>query len=164
MGTDPLVSCLFIRELEIMLFWFAEHYLSLLDVPKSAYNQLFRGKKTKDIHLYSSVAWMAKCSNSQKQNFRCLTFSSSARQVSGAERSIAQFSKFFNNRSVKRPHHSGRRASFYGNQSPFSSSKPTTCKIIQSNDDLRYTEDFFPETFGHSQSLTSQVITKLQHI
>ena len=70
------------------------------------------------------------CLHSQKQNFECLTFFNSARTVSGAERSIAQFSKFFNNRSVKRPHHSGRRASFYVNQSPFSSSKPTTREIL----------------------------------
>ena len=72
------------------------------------------------------------CLHSQKQNFECLTFFNSARTVSGAERSIAQFSKFFNNRSVKRPHHSGRRASFYVNQSPFSSSKPTPPEILSS--------------------------------
>ena len=139
------------------------HYWALANLPITNFCE---AKAAKDLFTYMCIqvvhGWL--CLHSQKHNFECFTFFSSAWTVSGAERSIAQFSKFFNNRSVKRPHHSGRRASFYVNQSPFSSSKPTTCKIIQSNDDLRYTEDFFPETFGHSQSLTSQVITKLQHI
>ena len=130
------------------------HYWALANLPITNFCE---AKAAKDMYLYTYMCiqvvhgWL--CLHSQKQNFECLTFFNSARTVSGAERSIAQFSKFFNNRSVKRPHHSGRRASFYVNQSPFSSSKPTTREILSPMQRLfEIYSGITPEIFRHSQS------------